>query len=102
MAVTHDYTTHRWGHALHDPKIEALPAQRSALERLLFKKAKTTYALKCLGHGRVSAGDFITIKMKSGNVAKFVVREIEHFYNPKDMFEIKRADFVGYVEDSAQ
>lgn len=99
MAVTHDYTSHRWGHALHDPVVKTIPAEKTLTERLFLKKPKAVHILTCLGHGRVRAGDFVEVRMKSGGDAKFLVREIEHFYNPKDMFKIKRADFVGYVDE---
>ena len=86
VAAVHDYTRQYWGHALHDPKIE--------------HDDEHSY-LRCLGHGpRVRAGDILLLKMQSGKIARFQIQEIEHYSNPADMFDVKRAVFDGYQEPS--
>jgi hypothetical protein len=44
-------------------------------------------------------GDILLVPMKSGKTARFRVAETRWIGNPRDMFDIERADFDGYLEN---
>lgn len=97
---THDYTEQCWGHALHDPKIKHETIKPKWWRKLLGAEPIERSYLTCLGHGYgIKPGHTVLLKMQSGKVASFRVVEIEYFSNPRDMFDIKRADFIEYVSD---
>jgi hypothetical protein len=93
--VEHDYTRSFWGHALHGIKIYQQRVHVPWWKRPFVKPTYLT-ALKCSGFGSVQAMDILHVKMKSGRVARFEVRDVEYEYNPPDMFHIKCAVFLGY------
>jgi hypothetical protein len=93
----HDYTQNMWGHALYNLKMVEVTESPTSLWQKWFGPRVTSRVLQCLGLGSVRAGDTLLLRMASGMVGRFVVREIEHFSNPDDMFEINRADFLDYA-----
>ncbi len=93
---THDYRKSMWGHSLHSPQVKVRMLPRTLWERLRFKRAEHAQYLTALGHGDVRKGDDVLVALKSGKTGRFTVQEIDRFCDPDDMFDIKRADFIGY------
>lgn len=96
----HDYRKGRWGHALHGVKLHHETVRPSIWRWLRGDRSYQQTYMTCLGHGSVYPDDTVVIAMQSGKSAEFRVADIRYYSDPKDMFEIKRADFVGYLEDS--
>lgn len=95
----HDYTWQGWGHAIHSPKMHVETVKQSWGDRLLGRPARELVYLSALIHGRnPTEGDGLLLKMESGKVARFIIRDILWLINPRDMWKIKRADFDAYVD----
>ena len=97
--VTHDYRKSFWGHALHGMKTVPVYSRPTFWQRLRgVKPEHISNDLTCQGHGDVREGDFILTLMASGKVAKWKAEEVERYRDPDDMFNLRRASFVEYVE----
>ena len=94
----HDYTRNSWGHTLHNPHMKEEDEPLPGFWNKLLRRTQRINYLTCCGYGDVREGDTLRIRMESGKIARFIVREIEYFSDPRDMFNLKRADFVEYVE----
>lgn len=95
----HDYTSYRWGHALHGPRLVSKTDPTPPLWNVwgrLYGPRTTTQVLVTAGHGSVRVGDTMLVKMASGQTARFLVIWIEYEYDPRDMFTL-RATFVEYL-----
>lgn len=45
-------------------------------------------------------GDEIRCRMSSGKTARFLVKDVEYAFDPRDMFFANLEDYKGYVEDT--
>lgn len=100
-AREYDFTgPSRWGHALHSPTMHEGWTDRPPLWRrwLLGQKSERFSYLSALGHSTPTPnrGDILRVAMQSGRVARFRIVTIKWMGDPRDMFDVKRADFVGY------
>jgi hypothetical protein len=98
-----DFRRSGWGHAIHMPAIKMGARPLAWWEKLLGRKPETYSYLTCLGHSTPTPneGDVMLVPMQSGKTGRFQVIEIRWLGNPRDMFDIERADFVGYEPASA-
>jgi hypothetical protein len=94
-----DFRSRRWGHALHSPRILDAQKPQTRWQKLMRRKPETYSYLDCMGHSTPlpNEGDIMLVRMESGRTARFKVVEVRWFGDPRDMFKIKRADFVGYA-----
>jgi len=96
--TTFDFRNSWWGHALHSPRIEMRRGPQTWWKRLL-RRAPASFAyLTCMGHStpRPREGDILLVPMQSGKTARYEVIDIRWLCDPRDMFDVKRADFRGY------
>ena len=98
----HDYTHSMWGHALHSPKMVEITEPPISFWQKWFGQRVTRQILQALGHGNVEPEDTLLVRMASGRIARFVVKDIEYYSNPDDMFKLNRADFVDYIDGNAE
>lgn len=98
---TFDFRRSGWGHALHYPRIAVGYHRQAWWRRALRRRPRTFEYLTCLGHARPlpRESDILLVPMESGRTARFIVVEVRWMTDPDDMFEIKRADFVGWHDD---
>lgn len=97
----HDFRRQGWGRAIHMPDIKTRVVAPPWWQRALGKNPQTFEYLTCMGHSTPTPweGDILLIPMQSGKTGKWRIIESRWVGDPRDMFDVRRADFEGYLED---